>query len=343
MGMKRVLCFDGTWNRPDDEHKQDDLQIETNARRFYEAVLGPPAVPDQTCWYDDGVGNGRCWFDRFGGGAFGLGLDMKIQDGYRYLAQTYEPGDHIFLVGYSRGAYSARSLLGMIRKCGLLQREYLHLAPRAYELYRNRHMTNDCPETIAFRARYARDLRVNFIGLFDTVGALGVPLSSFASYNRELYEFHDVGLSSNVDHAYHAVALDEHRHHFNVSLWDPAEPVAAELEQRWFLGSHSDVGGGEADRRLSDLPLRWLMERAIAAGLVLDPKRVPLRVDRNHLAPVYDSYSDFLAGTFSLFAEPFFRPVGHTYFGNEVLDESVLRRLEEDEYYHPMNRGVLLG
>jgi uncharacterized protein (DUF2235 family) len=343
MAKTHILCFDGTWNHPDDEQKPDSLQIESNARRFFESVLEGPIVPHQVRWYDDGVGNGPCWYDRITGGAFGLGLDVKIQDGYRYLTQFHEPGDRLFLVGYSRGAYSARSLLGMIRKCGLLHRDQVDLTPAAYELYRKRHGTCDCPETIAFRDRHSRELRVDFIGVFDTVGALGVPLDSFAAYNRDTYEFHDVDLGRHVDRAFHAMALDEHRLPFNVSLWDPAHPVAGELEQRWFVGSHSDIGGGTEDRRLSDLPLRWMMERAIAAGLILDPKKVPLRIDRNHLAPVFDSYSDFLGGTFSLFAEPFFRPVGRTYFGNEVLDDSVLQRLEEDLYYHPLNRGVFVG
>ena len=343
MPRKLILCFDGTWSQPDALHKAVDRQIETNARRFYEAVLDGPAVPDQVCWYDEGVGTGPSWFERIGGGAFGLGLDMKIQDGYRYLVMNYEPGDRLYLIGYSRGAYSARSLLGMIRKCGLLHREYVASVPETYALYRKRHIVCDCPETMDFRERWSKNIPIHFAGVFDTVGSLGVPLPSFATFNKDLYCFHDVELDDNIRNAYHAMALDEHRDVFNVSLWDPSEPVDADLEQRWFLGSHSDVGGGVEDRRLSDLPLRWMMERAMACDLILDPKQVPMRLDRNHLAPVFDSYADFLEGAFSLVAEPFFRPVGRTYFGNEVLDESVLRRLDEDAEYRPLNQGVFVG
>jgi uncharacterized protein (DUF2235 family) len=231
----------------------------------------------------------------------------------------------------------------MIRKCGLLHREYVSRIPETYALYRKRHGTCDCHETVGFRTRWCKEIRTHFIGVFDTVGSLGVPLPSFAAFNQDLYRFHDVELADNVDNAFHAIALDEHRDVFNTSLWDPSAPVEADFEQRWFPGSHSDVGGGVEDRRLSDLPLRWMMERAMACGLILDPKLVPTRLDRNHLAPVFDSYADFLGGAFSLVNEPFYRPVGRTYFGNEVLDDSVLLRLDEDGEYRPKNAGVLVG
>src|SRR5262249_23865201 len=161
-------------------------------------------------------------------GAFGLGLDMKIQDGYRYLVENYEPGDRLYFIGYSRGAYSARSLMGMIRKCGLLHRQYVSKIPETYALYRKRHGTCDCHETVGWRTRWCKTIRTHFAGVFDTVGSLGVPLPSFAAFNEELYRFHDVELDDNIDNAFHAIALDEHRDVFNVSLWDPTMPVEAE-------------------------------------------------------------------------------------------------------------------
>ena len=344
MARKLILCFDGTWNHPDDDRKREEIQIETNVRRLYEALLDGRAVPDQIRWYDDGIGISHCWFERLAGGAFGLGLDVKIMDGYRHLADVYEDGDRVYLFGFSRGAYSARSLIGLIRKCGLVHREYSGMTQQAYELYRNRSLPHDCPNTCEFRKRYAREIPIHTVGLFDSVGALGVPLSSFAGYNRTRYEFHDVRMSSNVDHAYHALAVDEHRIAFQATLWDPPAPLDQFLEQRWFVGSHSDVGGGDQrDRRLSDLPLRWMMEKALARGLIFDPHHVPLRVDRNHLARITDSYAQFLDGGFSLFNDPHFRPVGRTMYGNEVLDDSVLKKLDEDPHYHPVNPGVFVG
>jgi uncharacterized protein (DUF2235 family) len=342
MPRKLLLCFDGTWNHPDDEQKPEDQQVETNVRRIFEAALDGPRVPDQVKWYDDGIGN-QCWFERLGAGAFGLGLDQKIIDGYRYLAEAYEEGDRVFLFGYSRGAYSARSLVGLLRKCGLIQREYAGKANEAYQLYRTKHSSPDSPEALAFRQRYAREIKIDTIGVFDSVGALGVPLESFAFYNRKKYEFHDVMLSSIVEHAYHAMALDEHRKVFDITLWDPPAPVEQVLEQRWFPGSHADIGGGEPDRRLSDLSLRWMMERALTRGIIFEPRQVPLKIEKNHLAHVADSYSDFLDGGFSILAEPHFRPVGQTIFGNEILDDSVLQKLEDDPHYQPINPGVFVG
>jgi uncharacterized protein (DUF2235 family) len=342
MPRKLILCLDGTWNHPDDERKPEDQQVETNVRRLFEAALDGPRVSDQIKWYDDGIGN-LCWFDRISAGAFGFGLDEKILDGYRFLAETYEEGDRVFLFGYSRGAYSARSLIGLVRKCGLVYREYARKARSAYEIYRTRHGSADCPEALAFRRRYAREISIHTVGVFDSVGALGVPLESFTFYNRKKYEFHDVMLSSIVERAYHAMALDEHRKVFDVTLWDPPAPVDQVLEQRWFPGSHADVGGGEPDRRLSDIALRWMMERAFAGGVIFEPRHVPLRIEKNHLARVADSYSSFLDGGFSLLTEPHFRPVGQTLFGNEILDDSVLLKLEDDPHYHPINPGVFVG
>ncbi len=342
MSRKLILCFDGTWNHPDDPQKPEDQQVETNVRRLFEAALEGPRVPDQIKWYDDGIGN-RDWFERLGAGAFGIGLDQKILDGYRYLAQTYEEGDRVYLFGYSRGAYSARSLVGLIRKCGLVHREHPAQSRKAYDIYRTRHNSSDCPEATDFRKRYSREIDIHTIGVFDSVGALGVPLESFSGYNQSRYRFHDVNLSSIVRNGFHAMAIDEHRKAFNITLWDPPGPIDQVMEQRWFVGSHADIGGGNPDRRLSDLTLRWMMERALACGLIFEPKHVPLRIEKNHLARVSDSYADFLDGGFSIFTDPFFRPVGHTLFGNEILDDSVLQKLEDDPYYHPINPGVLVG
>lgn len=120
--MKRiVLCFDGTWNRPADEALPAAEQIETNVSRFYKAVsdTGSNAIR-QVKWYDEGVGTH--WFDRFLGGGLGAGLEFNIIEGYKFLASQYEDGDEVYVLGFSRGAYTARSLVGMIRNCGLIDK-----------------------------------------------------------------------------------------------------------------------------------------------------------------------------------------------------------------------------
>src|SRR5258705_297742 len=113
--MKRIVIgFDGTWNKPADENLREDQQVETNVRRFYESVAERDANgAQQIKWYDEGVGSK--WYDRFLGGTLGAGLELNIMQGYEFLAKEYTDGDEVYILGFSRGAYTARSLVGMIR------------------------------------------------------------------------------------------------------------------------------------------------------------------------------------------------------------------------------------
>ena len=125
--MKRiVICFDGTWSKPADEALPVAQRVETNVARFYESVkaVGPDGTK-QVKWYDEGVGSK--WYDRFLGGAIGAGLELNIVQGYEFLAKEYEQGDEVYILGFSRGAYTARSLVGMIRNCGLIEPKHLAL------------------------------------------------------------------------------------------------------------------------------------------------------------------------------------------------------------------------
>jgi len=335
--MKRiVLCFDGTWNKPADEHLPEDRQVETNVSRFYDSVLaaGPDGVK-QVKWYDEGVGTQ--WFDRFAGGAFGTGLDLKILEGYKQLAAQYENGDEIYVLGFSRGAYTARSLVGMIRNCGLIKPEHLDLrVGMAYGIYRTRDDGPDSKTARLFRSLFSREIEIKFVGVWDTVGALGVPLPALKDVNLKLYEFHDLGLSAIVRNAYHALAVDEHRNDYSACLWDPDEKPQQTLEQRWFIGAHCDAGGGYSDRRLSDITLRWMQDKASGSGLGLKPVDV---APANYLGPYSDSYTDFLKGVYAKLNPPHYRAIGATRFGNESVDDSARRRRREDVKYVPQNAG----
>jgi uncharacterized protein (DUF2235 family) len=336
--MKRlVLCFDGTWNRPADEGSD----VETNVRRFHQSVAdaGPDGVPQES-WYHEGVGTGGT-IDHWAGGVLGAGLDGLILDGYRHLCDRYEDGDEVYVLGFSRGAYAARSLVGLVRNCGLVRPG---LALAAYWLYRTR---DDGPDSIAarlFRAANGREIRVRFLGVWDTVGALGIPrelgdrVRLVGRANLAFYEFHDTRLSKIVDFAYHAAAVDEHRKDYDVALWDgPPEPGQV-MEQRWFAGAHADVGGGYAARDLSDLALRWMQERAAAVGLGVALVEPGPEAYRGVLA---DSYATFLGGKYRLFhPERHYRRVLGMAAGNEVLDPSVEARRAADEGYRPANPGL---
>lgn len=336
--MKRiVLCFDGTWNKPADEDLPIDRQIETNVSRFHKSVLSMGADgARQVTWYDQGIGTH--WFDRFTGGTIGAGLEFNIMEGYKFLAKEYQDGDEVYVLGFSRGAYTARSLVGLIRNCGLIEHTFVPLKLAiAYGIYRTRDDAADSLTAQLFRAKFSRDIRIKCIGVWDTVGALGIPLDILESFNMQFYEFHDTQLSDIVDHAYHALAVDEQRKNYDVCLWNPPEQLQQTIEQRWFIGAHSDVGGGYAERHLSDLTLRWMQEKVSALGLELTP--VVIAPD-NYRAPYTDSYAAFLRGRYAALHARYRRAIGTTPFGNEVIDDSVQTRRREDPHYAPTNAGL---
>lgn len=278
--MKRlVVLADGTWNEPG--QKQRGKAAPTNVVKLAAAVQPSDAqgVP-QIVYYHEGVGeNGGIW-DRLNGGAFGTGISRNIQDLYRFLCINYAPGDEVWLFGFSRGAYTARSLAGLIRNCGLLKREHLPRIGEAYALYRERGADSSpgSERAQAFRTVYGwPEFGVHFIGVWDTVGALGIPVTPLRFWTKSLYEFHDVALSRTVRHAYQALALDEHRRPFVPAVWQrqAGAPATQVLEQAWFPGVHCNVGGGYADAGLSDGALLWMWDRASRAGLLLQEEARP--------------------------------------------------------------------
>lgn len=336
--MKRtVICFDGTWNKPADEALADGQRVETNVRRFYQSIRDRGADgAKQVKWYDDGVGTQ--WYDRYVGGAIGTGLELNIIQGYEFLAKDYEEGDEVYVIGFSRGAYTARSLVGMIRNCGLIQPR--HLAPRAamaYGIYRTRDDKADSLTARWFRSAFSREIKIKYIGVWDTVGALGIPVDVLKDVNMQFYEFHDTRLCNIVENAYHAVAIDEHRQDYDVCLWKPETAPAQTLEQRWFVGAHCDVGGGYSSRQLSDMTLRWMQDKASALGLGLDVVTVGAQ---NYLGEFTDSYARFLGGFYARKNPRHYRAMLGTKFGNETIDQSVARRRKEDRDYEPQNNGL---
>lgn len=379
MPKRIVLCFDGTWNTPAElhdglaelhenferlaglgdakmreaiEHVDPNAGIETNVCRFYRSVLrlgagdvGPGEL-QQTKWYDKGVGTD--WYDRIRGGAFGLGLSRKIREGYQYLSDTYDDGDEVFVLGFSRGAYTARSFVGMIRNCGLLPKGSSGGSPdsaellEAYELYRARDSGPDSERAQFFRAKEKAPLiPIKLLGVWDTVGALGVPLESFDAFNKEQFAFHDTELSGIVQNAFHAVAVDEHREPYKVTLWDPKLKLDQVIEQRWFVGAHADVGGGYSSRVLSDITLRWMQEKAQSCGLKLDKTGIPAVSEVSTLGTVTDSFKQFLGGVFGLFSKRYYRPVCMEKFGREVVDSTVPNRMKNSITYRPKNPGLM--
>lgn len=254
--MKRiVICADGTWQSPESPHPTHVMRL---ARGI--APEGKSAVK-QVVFYDWGIGSEA---DRINGGMTGAGIDKNIMDCYRFIVHNYDQGDQLYFFGFSRGAYTVRSLAGLIRNCGILRREFAGSIPAAYELYRQRSAASAPFNKKArqFRQDYAVADRtaIRFIGVWDTVGALGIPAPFLGTLGSERYLFHDTEPSSIIRHARHAVAIDENRLDFEPSLWSKKEEV--DIKQVWFAGVHTDIGGGYQNRTLGDLAGQWLAREA---------------------------------------------------------------------------------
>jgi uncharacterized protein (DUF2235 family) len=268
-----VVCCDGTWNTPD-EVDENGVPCPTNIVRIAQAVADEDARGTrQHLFYDKGVGTGGR-LDRLIGGVFGAGVAKNVRDAYHFLVDTYEPGDELFFFGFSRGAFTARSTAGFVRNCGILRREHAYRLDDAYALYRARdpeHHPSEV-ESALFRRSFSHETRIRFIGVFDTVGALGVPLTGLplTDLANRRYRFHDTTLSGQVDGAFQALAMHERRASFAPALWTVPHGGTQEVEQVWFTGVHSDVGGGYSDHRLADVTLTWMVDRARRFGLALD-------------------------------------------------------------------------
>ncbi len=318
--MKRIAVFcDGTWNRSDARYPTNVLKLSIAAR-----LIAGDGVAQQV-QYVEGVGSGRGStriarvLDRVAGGLLGLGLNLNLEEAYRNLAFAYEPGDEIHLFGFSRGAFTARSLAGFIRAAGLPQRDGVARIPEALARYRSRRNSTrpDHEESFEFRLGYAprvttsgkerewrragghpegTPLRIAYVGVWDTVGALGVP-TQFALLARLLngpHAFHDLALSRSVASARHAVAVDERRRSFEPSLWDNIDELNGgatgddrRYRQEWFPGVHGGVGGGGDITGLSNAAATWVAEGAIARGLEFDEGQIDrLRGGIDALAPL---------------------------------------------------------
>jgi hypothetical protein len=322
------------------------------------------ADADQICYYSAGVGT--LFGQRLIGGMFGYGLDDEVIRAYQWLVQNYDPDDRIYIFGFSRGAFTARSLSGFISKCGLLKPGAPVSLNQLYARYRKgstvhtiRELKNVPDASLSLEDRWLKEyslpIPIWFQGVWDTVGALGVPFGNFPTISRSKYAFLETDLRINNDRAFHAMAIDEHRETFAPTLWTktvvkgddsyPPRPLD-EVEQRWFVGAHADVGGGYANDLLAQIPLQWLMQKAQLHGLVCKDT-VIINGDESQ-APVHDSFGQMLGGFYKLckLGRPYFRSIGAaaTQSGdattttiNETIDATVFDRWRNNPAYRPEN------
>lgn len=300
--MKRlVFCFDGTTNTL-------DARFSTNVVKLAQS-LSPMTRKDvaQLIYYDKGVGTDEG--EKIKGGAFGFGLDKNLYEAYAFLMFNYTPGDELYVFGFSRGAYTARSFVGLIYNCGILRRRDAGRIAEAIAFYRSRDELDKpnadraldfrkehsplvcvnaeedawrCKVVPGYVAGAAPVIRINYLGVWDTVGALGIPAHlKLSAFDRRKYQFHDTTLSPFVAQARHAVSIDERRLTFAPTLWSnvadlnraaAADPAASDApyQQKWFPGDHGSVGGGGDREGLSDRAFAWIVDGARQAGLYVD-------------------------------------------------------------------------
>jgi len=219
-------------------------------------------------------------------------LSRNVFDAYHFLIDNYESGDWLYLFGFSRGAFTARSLGGLIRNCGILRSENADRIHEAWSLYRSSADKPAGVKSTLFRRAYSYEPRIHFIGVWDTVGALGIPvpgpswLKPIVTRLNHRWAFHDTKLSTQVNGAFHALAIDEQRAAFAPTLWHQQSGAdGQELKQVWFTGVHCDIGGGYPDTSLSDIALLWMADRARECGLVLQADAFPASPENATQAP----------------------------------------------------------
>ena len=310
MSKNIILCSDGTGNKGG--HGAD-----TNVYKLYNAVdIHDSSIP-QVTFYDSGVGTSKNKYIRGITGAFGFGFRDNVMDLYEFLTRHYEPGDNVFLFGFSRGAATVRAFAGMIQSCGLLDinneccktnkhldekkfQYQLKMAMEAYELIKM-----DTSFALEFKKKAVEHgkLKIKFIGVWDTVSALGFPQDWSGAFHGLFklvdivtdipwpHTFYNYQLDENVEDVYHALAIDDERKTFHPEVWNEIMGERPKnIEQVWFAGVHSNVGGGYPRAGLSTVALDWMMVRAARHDVKFkNGAQVKVRADANVHGKVYDS------------------------------------------------------
>ena len=314
MRKRIVICADGTWNRPE---KDLDKDFPTNVLRLARAIkpVGSDNIPQQV-FYDWGIGS---YYAKVSGGVTGKGINKNIMDDYRYIVQNYAPGDELFFFGFSRGAYTVRSLCGMINNIGILKRPDARLVQQAFNHYKK-----------SGKAWHPRG-DITFVGVWDTVGALGIPFSFLGLLDRK-DEFYDNKMGPIIKVARHAMAIDELRSDFEPTIWEPRPGI--DLKQAWFAGVHSDVGGSYAPDKngglASDYAMDWMMREARKFNLTLE------RHLGRSLKPEPDATLHKSRKHIYRSKRPLYRPIDHGK-GEILIHKSVKIRWDLDPKYRPKN------
>ncbi|NIR49257.1 DUF2235 domain-containing protein [candidate division KSB1 bacterium] len=313
MGKNIVICCDGTGNEYGDRN--------TNVVKLFGIIEKDPEK--QIAYYDPGVGTFSTpgawtklakWFTKLMGLAFAYGINTNIEDAYRYLMDKYEEGDRVFLFGFSRGAFTARALAGMLHKVGLLEKGSYNLIPYAIRMYRG----GESKIAAGFKATFSRECKTYFVGVWDTVKSVGLIIPR---------KFPNAKLNEDVSFGYHAIAIDEKRSKFRPNLWDPPTTPEQKIEQIWFAGVHSDVGGSYPEDGLSNIALKWMLDKA---------RECELKINEQKYHEIKTDHTDKLHN--SLW--PYWWILG--WWRRKIergawIHESVYKRIDDVKGYNPKN------
>jgi uncharacterized protein (DUF2235 family) len=331
--MKRIIiCADGTWNEPEKKDKDSGRPQPTNVLKVARALLPQSSTGvNQIVYYHEGVGT-LGYMDKWTGGAFGRGMEKNVRSLYRFLVYNYEANDELYFFGFSRGAFTVRTLAGFMNKVGLLQKRDEYYTPEIYRLYESGYMPGS--EEWQYTFRHIKDPRpcppIHFIGVWDTVGSLGPPGMLGRIFNRNKYKYHDIELHPTILHAYHALAIDEQRKPFAPSIWKRPSGWTGALEQIWFAGVHSNIGGGYRPDGLANEALHWMVEKAEGLGLEFDKQYL------SHYLPCFNSVLQNSMNLMYKLMGAYQRPIGTT--DDEAIHQSVYDRVNlSDCKYDPPN------
>ncbi len=296
----------------------------------------------QIVFYDPGLGTG---WRKVTGKVSGMGISHNIKQCYQFIFEHYEAGDQIFLFGFSRGAATVRSLSSFIHYFGILPKSRPELIKRAYKIYKTNGEKKREKRAEEFVQRHhTMWIKIRFIGCFDTVAALGLPwkpasviLNSIPGFG---HRFHNFRLSESVENAYHALAIDDERKTFHPVLWDEEVKPFQTVRQIWFAGMHTDVGGGYKEQDLSDIPLVWMLQKAVENGLKVYPDhKVKPAEDADGL--MHDSREKLITKLYFKRVRAWNpkrqdKPIVH----QSVIERTKNQKNQSDPPYHPWIRNL---
>jgi len=321
MSKNIVVFCDGT-------NQKGGVGNNTNVYKLFNMI--EDRTPNQIAYYDPGIGTD---IKKITGSLFGRGFSENILECYRFIFENFEAGDKIYLFGFSRGAATVRSLSNFIHLFGVLPKSRVDLIEEAFSIYKKRNREKKALQFI--QKHHTMWCSIEFVGVWDTVAALGFPVKGLSVLFDTIFshKFHSYTLSESIKFARHALSIDDERKTFHPTLWNPIPNNSDKdkLKQVWFIGVHTDVGGGYKEDELSDISLKWMIKEAISKGLIIFNKSKKYK-DLMESTPnadgmIHDEQKGFVGSLFKRKQRTWNKET----HGEPVIHESVLNRTKNND------------